>query len=138
MAFAAPAVVISEPLRHSLVIMAQASPAIETCALLGGRDNVITSIYPVHNVAADPAAAFLLDAKGQIAAMKLIREAGESLRGIFHSHPATAAEPSETDKAQAAYPDVYYLIASLTGPAVDLQAWYYDGRGFTRVGIDSG
>jgi len=138
MASAAPAVVISAPLRHSLTVMTRASPAIETCALLGGTNNVITSIYPVANVAADPAIAFLFDAVGQIEAMRMMREAGESLRGIFHSHPDTAAEPSETDKALAAYADVYYLIASLTGVTVDLQAWYYDGRDFMQVAIDNG
>ena len=130
-----PAVILSAPLRQSLLVMAQGSPEQEVCALLGGRDNEITSIYPVANVADDPAGSFLLDAEGQIAAMKMMREAGESLRGIFHSHPFTSPDPSATDAAQAAYPDVYYLIVSLADNLPDLQAHYYDGNDFRRVMI---
>lgn len=135
MTVATPAVILSEPLRQSLLVMAQASPEQEVCALLGGTGNEITSIYPVDNVADDPANRFLLDAEGQIAAMKMMREAHESMRGIFHSHPFTPAEPSPTDAAQAAYPEVYYFIASLAAAAVDLQAWYYDGHDFQRAMI---
>lgn len=131
-------VILSATLYHALIVMARASPTTETCALLGGSDNRLTSIYPVTNVATDPGAAFLLDAAGQIAAMKMMREVGESLRGIFHSHPATPAIPSATDKTQAAYPDVYYVIASLANSPPDLKAYYYDGHEFRSVCIDDG
>jgi len=134
-AAAADTLVLSASLRRSLAVMAQASPEAEACALLGGQHNVITSVYPVINVAAEPADAFLLDAEEQIAAMKMMREAGESLRGIFHSHPRSPAEPSATDRALAAYPDVYYLIASLLPDPPTLRAWFYDGNGFHEVDI---
>ena len=38
---------------------------------------------------------------------------GESLLGIYHSHPHGAAAPSETDIAQAAYPEAAQVIVSL-------------------------
>jgi len=117
--------------------MARATPRVEVCALLGGKDNQLTSIYPVTNIADDPTTCFLLDPEGQIDAMKAIRQAGEDLRGIFHSHPASAATPSATDQAMASYPDVYYIIVSLVANQPELQVHYYDGSTFTAVDIDS-
>ena len=38
---------------------------------------------------------------------------GETLWGIYHSHPRSPARPSDTDIEGANYPDAYYLIASL-------------------------
>ncbi len=41
-----------------------------------------------------------------------IEEKGHEIWGIYHSHPASPAYPSETDLKQSYYPDAYYLIAS--------------------------
>lgn len=117
--------------------MARGTPRVEVCALLGGRDNRLTSIYPVTNIADDPATRFLLDPEGQIDAMKAMREVDEDLRGIFHSHPASSAAPSTTDQALASYPDVFYIIMSLMGEQPELQAYYYDGNAFRAVDIDN-
>lgn len=117
--------------------MARASPRLEVCALLGGEDNRLTSIYPVTNIADDPSSRFLLDPEGHIEAMKAMREAGEKLRGIFHSHPAAPATPSATDQALASYPDMFYLIVSLTAAQPELQAHYYDGNAFAPATIDN-
>ncbi len=117
--------------------MARTSPRVEVCALLGGENNGFTSIYPVANIADDPTTRFLLDPEGQIDAMKAMREVGEDLRGIFHSHPATAAVPSATDQTLASYPDVFYIIVSLADERAELQAHYYDGSVFVAVDIDN-
>ena len=128
---------LSPALQRALIVMARAAPRVEVCALLGGRDNQLTSIYPVSNIADDPTTRFLLDPEGQIDAMKAMREVDEDLRGIFHSHPASSATPSATDEALASYPDVYYLIVSLADELTELRAYYYDGSAFTAVDIDT-
>ena len=40
-------------------------------------------------------------------------DAGETLWGIYHSHPRSPARPSESDLEAAQYPESLYLIASL-------------------------
>ncbi|MCS3902077.1 proteasome lid subunit RPN8/RPN11 [Methylohalomonas lacus] len=120
-----------------LIALALANPQVEVCGLLGGDENVMRHFYPVANSATDPARHFLLDARGQIAAMRTMRECGEQLRGVFHSHPISAARPSATDRAAAAYPDVYYLITSLTRRQPETAAFYYDGRDFHATSIIS-
>ena len=69
--------------------------------------------YPVANVAEHPQQRFLLDAGQQISAMAKMREQGEDLFAIYHSHPTAPALPSTHDLELAAYPDALYLIISL-------------------------
>ena len=45
--------------------------------------------------------------------MAKMRELGEELFAIYHSHPTTPALPSFYDLDEAAYPDALYLIISL-------------------------
>lgn len=120
-----------------LTDMARATPAVEVCALLGGNGNHLQQVYPVINVAADPAREYWVDAQDQIAAMRRMRAAGETLRGIFHSHPASEPVPSATDRDRAAYPGVYYLILSLATDVPQLRAFYFDGRDFLPVNVES-
>ena len=59
-----------------------------------------------------------MEPKQQVAAMKTMRESGEELFAIYHSHPNAPAIPSARDIEQAAYPDAYYLIISLNTKGV--------------------
>jgi len=54
-----------------------------------------------------------MDAGQQISAMTKMRELGEELFAIYHSHPTAPALPSSYDLDEAAYPDALYLIISL-------------------------
>lgn len=97
---------------------AQMSPELEICGLIGSKDGLPVSCYPVDNAAATPQLRFQLDPKGQIDAMRQIREHGEALFAIFHSHPTAPAEPSVVDLAEAAYLDALYLVISLNTKGV--------------------
>ena len=67
---------------------------------------------------------YRIDPQEQFDAMLRIDDAGEVVWGVFHSHVASPAEPSETDIGLAFYPDSLYLICSLAGPDVPVvRAW---------------
>ncbi len=70
------------------------------------------------NVAGQPAQLFSMDPARQIDTLRRMREAGEELFGIFHSHPHSPAVPSDRDLHEAGYPDALYLIASLSTKGV--------------------
>lgn len=106
-------VLIPRKIANQLLHLAQLSPEAEICGLIGGQHGIPQSCYPVNNIADHPAQRFLLDAEGQITAMKTMRERGEELFAIYHSHPDAPATPSAYDLEQAAYPDALYLIISL-------------------------
>jgi proteasome lid subunit RPN8/RPN11 len=109
---------LSRALVNQMLHHAQSSPQLEVCGLVGAMDGKPTSCYPVANTAATPQLRFQLDPAGQIDAMRQIRERGEELFAIFHSHPTAPAEPSPVDLAEAAYLDALYLVISLNTKGV--------------------
>lgn len=103
-----PRALINQLLHH-----AQGSPVAEVCGLVGAGTGLPLHCYPVANVATEPRRLFAMDPAQQIAALRTMRERGEELFAIYHSHPNTPPQPSAIDLAQAAYPDALYLIISL-------------------------
>ncbi|MDD5319047.1 MAG: M67 family metallopeptidase [Methylococcales bacterium] len=104
---------IPRKITNQLLHLAQQSPDFEICGLIGGKNGFATHCYPIKNTAEQPRQRFLLDAAQQISTMAKMRELGEDLFAIYHSHPSAPAQPSSADLELAAYPDVLYLIISL-------------------------
>lgn len=104
---------IPRKITTQLLHLAQISPEIEICGLIGSINGLPTHCYPVTNIAEHPEQRFLLDPAQQISAMTAMREQGETLFAIYHSHPTAPAQPSATDLEMAAYPEAIYLIISL-------------------------
>jgi proteasome lid subunit RPN8/RPN11 len=74
----------------------------ECCGLLLGQGRAIEAMQAARNVHPDPATHFEIDPATLIAAYRDERAGGRSLIGFYHSHPAGAARPSDTDAACAA------------------------------------
>lgn len=107
---------------NRLLALAQQSPEEEICGLISrtepamehSRDMQQTArLYPIDNVAADTRRRYRLDPAQQIAALRTMRERGEALYAIYHSHPHSPPRPSATDITEASYPEAVYLIISL-------------------------
>jgi [CysO sulfur-carrier protein]-S-L-cysteine hydrolase len=88
----------------------KASPK-EACGLLVGR-GAGDRFVPIKNISADPHQ-YEMDPAELIAAFRNLRETGELLIAIVHSHPNGPAEPSKTDVERAYYPQAAHLIVSL-------------------------
>ncbi len=112
------AIHLPRKITQQLLALAQLTPEQEICGLIGALQGIPCQCYPVPNRAADPKRHFEMDGKAQIAAMKTLRERGESLFAIYHSHPHSQAFPSAKDIDQAHYPDCLYLIISLATKGV--------------------
>jgi proteasome lid subunit RPN8/RPN11 len=96
-----------------IILHAQQYEDTEICGLISKSGNRPARYYAVKNIAADPSVRFEMDPKEQIAAMKHMRDHGEQLLAIVHSHPETPPVPSAIDIAEIGYPDVYTIIVSL-------------------------
>jgi proteasome lid subunit RPN8/RPN11 len=112
------AVIIPRKIANQLLHAAQIEPEREVCGLLGARGGVVSQYYPVQNRDAYPECRFLLDARQHIDAMRDMRERGEQLFAIYHSHPSAPAEPSPADLEAASYPEALHLIISLNTKGV--------------------
>jgi proteasome lid subunit RPN8/RPN11 len=95
----------------------------ECCGVLLGRDDDIVAAVRARNIAAAPASRFLIDPKDHFDARREARRTGLDVVGFYHSHPGTAAAPSEIDLAEASYPDHLYLIVGLGAARPDLQLY---------------
>ncbi|HEX9625864.1 MAG TPA: M67 family metallopeptidase [Acidiferrobacterales bacterium] len=104
---------LPRPLVNQLLGLAQHAPREEICGLIAGRDGHYLNAYPVSNIAGDRGHRFEMDPRGQIDALRAMRERDEELMAIYHSHPDAPALPSLTDIAQHEYPGLLYLIVSL-------------------------
>jgi [CysO sulfur-carrier protein]-S-L-cysteine hydrolase len=86
----------------------------EACGLLVGR-SAGDRFIPMNNISADPQR-YEMDPAELIASLRGLRDTGEELIAIFHSHPYGPAEPSKTDIERAYYPEAAHLIVSLAEP----------------------
>jgi proteasome lid subunit RPN8/RPN11 len=127
---------ITRKLTNQLLHSAQLSPDFEICGLIGSKNGLPTSCYPIQNIAEQPEQRFLFDPAQQIAAMKTMRESGEELFAIYHTHPAAPATPSITDLELAAYPEAFYLIISLSTKGVlEMRAFKINRKIATEIAI---
>lgn len=107
----------------------EASPA-ECCGLIGGdARGKATNIYSLRNVAADRVVSYEAAPEELFGAQRQMRERGEELLAIYHSHPeSTDPKPSETDVRLAYYPQAVYLIVGLAGPQPVMRAFRISER----------
>jgi proteasome lid subunit RPN8/RPN11 len=97
----------------------------ECCGYGRVDDDRLAEVFRSENLKASQYA-YELDGKSLLAANELDDE-GHGV-AVYHSHPRSPAEPSQTDINLAHYPHWTYLIVSLAGEPV-VRAWRMrDGR----------
>ena len=83
----------------------------EACGLLVGR-TLADRFIPMTNISSN-SRAYEMDPAELITTLRTLRETGENLISIFHSHPQGPAELSKTDVDRSYYPEAAHLIVSL-------------------------
>src|SRR6266404_5158740 len=102
--------------RKQIFAYARDAAPSECCGLIGGDGERASSLYPMRNVAANAIVAYEAAPEDLFAAQRQMRERGEQLLAIYHSHPRSAQpSPSATDVRLAFYPLAIYLIIGLGG-----------------------
>jgi len=102
----------------------------ECCGLIGGVSEIRAStLYRLRNVTLRPESAYEAAPEDLFAAQRQMRERGEDLLAIYHSHPrASDPNPSETDVRLAYYPTAKYLIIGLGGIEAVVKAFSISER----------
>jgi [CysO sulfur-carrier protein]-S-L-cysteine hydrolase len=99
----------------AMVAHARETAPEECCGLIGGiAETRAISLYRLRNVTPHPELGYEAAPEDLFAAQKQMRERGEGLLAIYHSHPRSSDPcPSETDVRLAYYPSAKYLIIGL-------------------------
>jgi proteasome lid subunit RPN8/RPN11 len=112
----------------ALVAHAREEAPNECCGYLRATDGRVAEVFRARNLR-ESRYGYELDPQSLLAANELDDQGAEV--GIYHSHPNSAAEPSQTDINLAYYPHWTYLIVSLDGAndGAQVRAWRIaDGR----------
>lgn len=108
---------IPRKLINQILEQAQQSPNKEICGLLSSQksnnSNRPANCYPVTNTSTEPNHRYLMDPRQQIDTFRKMRDQGEELYAIYHSHPEGSASPSAEDLRQVSYPDALHIIISM-------------------------
>ena len=104
----------------------------ECCGVLVGREGEVLQAVEARNLADDPNR-FVLDPRDHIDIRRRARAAGLSVVGFYHSHPHSPAQPSETDRAEAAYPGHLHLIVGLSAPEPEVRLFQLADGNFVET-----
>jgi proteasome lid subunit RPN8/RPN11 len=129
------------PLVPALIAEAEADPTRERCGLVVALEPAgALRLWPVANASARPGAAFELEPRGLLAALKALERSGGRLVAVYHSHPFGGAELSSQDRRQATvdgqplWPGVEQVVVALAqGRAVQIRAHAWVQRGGGRA-----
>ena len=116
---------ISQAHWDELVAHARADTPNECCGYLWASEGAVAGVKRSVNGRNSPYG-YELDSTSLMEANELDEEFQV---GIYHSHPRSPAEPSQTDINLAFYPHWLYFIVSLEQDEADVRAWRIaDGR----------
>jgi [CysO sulfur-carrier protein]-S-L-cysteine hydrolase len=116
---------ISQAQLDEVVAHAQADAPNECCGYMSLKDGHVDQVVRAQNLRNSPYG-YELDPKSLLAANELDDDGAGVV--IYHSHPRSPAEPSQTDINLAHYPHWLYAIVSLAGEP-ELRVWRIaDGR----------
>jgi proteasome lid subunit RPN8/RPN11 len=103
---------IPEDLLNTIIGHARQEYPLEGCGILAGKNGKITKFYPMTNTERS-SSCYLMEPEEQLRVFQEMEKEGLELSAIYHSHPHTAAFPSQRDVDYAFYPDSLILIISL-------------------------
>ncbi len=118
--------------RDELIAHAREDEPNECCGYIAARDGVVADIVRSRNLRESPYG-YELDPQSLLAANELDDDGYEV--AIYHSHPRSPAEPSQTDINLAHYPHWLYVIVSLAGEP-DVRAWRIADSGVAEDPIE--
>ena len=120
--------ILTPALQNEMIAQLQRSAPEEACGLIAFASGRAVKLFPGTNTERSRTR-YNMDLGEVLAALNEMERHGWELGAIYHSHPRSAAEPSETDLAYFFYPDALMVIVSLAGPSPELCAYQIGHQG---------
>ena len=121
---------IPRPIYEAMLAQARAEFPNECCGFLAGSDGTVTHHFPLVNALASPTA-YEVDPRALLTVHRALRALGIAEVALYHSHPTSAPNPSDTDLSQNGYGDtIPHLII---GPGDEVRAWWLDEKAFEEA-----
>lgn len=114
--------VLPSDIRDDLIAHALGEFPNEACGLIAFEGDAPVRLTRGTNVLASPTR-YRMDDAEVVAAIEEMDRRGWWLGAIYHSHPSSAAVPSDTDLAEANWPGALMMIVSLASDEPELRAY---------------
>jgi proteasome lid subunit RPN8/RPN11 len=125
--------IISQQDHESMLEQLDAAHPLEACGLMAGKNGRVFRLYPITNRLASPHA-YEMEPADQVAAMIDLEKRGWEMLAIYHSHPYGPEGPSQSDIAQAYYPESLHVIVSyLARRSPNVLAFHISERQVTKI-----
>jgi [CysO sulfur-carrier protein]-S-L-cysteine hydrolase len=107
---------VPRSVRLAIVDHARRERPMECCGFILGSPSRVMFVVPMANVQRSEVR-YRIDDRAHIDLRRMLRDVRPALSiiGVYHSHPAGDPWPSETDIAEASYPDWVHVIVGLRG-----------------------
>lgn len=119
--------IVPAGLYADLVAQALAEQPNECCGLLAGviqaGEGRVVARYPLVNELASPTE-YNAEPRGLFQAHRDMRERGQEVLAIYHSHPTSPPVPSRKDRERNYSEDVVCVIVSLQSDPPEVRAWW--------------
>jgi len=125
-------IILTELDKRTLAAHSENQKPNEACAILFGKDNLVSELFLTENIDASPVN-FTISNDQLIEAYKIAEEKHLAVIGIFHSHPNSDAFPSSTDMKFMQSNPVAWVIYS--GVGKNFRAFVLESE-ITEVFID--
>lgn len=117
----------------AIVAHCRAEAPREACGILSGRAAPrVETIHSLRNEMASETR-YNADPRDLVDAVVAMREKGEEMLAIYHSHPASPPIPSHVDLRLNGYGPLPQMIVSLAGPTPVLRVWRLAETTFTPL-----
>ena len=129
------AITLATHLIKAMIDHAQGELPNECCGVLIGQPGVFERVIPVTSIHPSPDSYFMTPEE-QIEIFTELGKSGESLLGIYHSHPKGPASPSGMDISLAFHPEAVYFIVSLKNrKQPEVRAFRIEKQAVTEISI---
>lgn len=129
--------VLPRALCHQMIAHCASRSPKEACGYLAAdASGRVTQVYPMVNVEDSPIG-YSMEPREQLKIEQQMRQAGQRLAGIYHSHTASPAYPSSVDVRLAISPEVSYVLVSLQDQAhPEVKSYRIDGQTVTEEPVE--
>jgi [CysO sulfur-carrier protein]-S-L-cysteine hydrolase len=108
----------------------------ECCGIILEKNKTVTNVLPMKSL--HPSTdTYFMDPVQQTEVFSEMQQRGESLFGIYHSHPEGPLQPSGMDLQLAFHPGAIYFIISLENRnSPEIGAFILEGGQFKQVYVE--
>lgn len=115
---------IAPDLLEEIVEHARRDAPAECCGVVISRDGVAEAVHPLDNLARTPKMGFEVDPMVLSRLLDAAEDDGAEIGAIYHSHPRSAPEPSQTDiNFSAGWPGVEWIIVGHATTEPTVRSW---------------